>query len=204
MNICVLSSGRGSNLKHLIRAEKLHQFSSKIVLVISNNFSSGALELARKNKIADVHLSQKLFKTEKDFTKTFLKTLRSHKIDFIIMSGYMKLLQKEITHAYRNRIINVHPSLMPAFCGEGYYGMKVHEAVIASGVKASGATVHLVDEKYDHGEIIMQHEVKVSKNETPESLRKKVLRVENKLLAETIRLFESKKIKVRNRKVTFA
>lgn len=203
MNLCILASGKGSNFRYLLKAKKSGKFKSRFVLVVSNNSDSGVLKLARKNNIPAIHLSSKQFKSRKEYVKSFISLLKHFHIDLILMSGYMKLLPKEITRLFKNKIINVHPSLMPAFCGEGFFGMKVHEAVINSGVEISGATVHIVDEKYDHGPVVLQKIVKVEEKDTPSLLRSKVLRAENKILSDAIRVFESKKIKVVRGKVKF-
>ncbi len=203
MNLCIFASGKGSNLKYLYKAHKLGKIKSKIRLVISNNSASGAIEFARKKGIKALHISQKQFSDYQLFTEKLLDVLKSSKINLIILAGYMKLLPVEVVAAYRNRILNVHPALIPSFCGQGYYGLKVHEEVLNYGCKISGATVHLVDEVYDHGAIVLQQPVKVNDNETPLSLRTKILKIENKLMMESVKLFESKKFNIVGRKVFF-
>jgi phosphoribosylglycinamide formyltransferase-1 len=203
LNLCVLASGYGSNLKSIIKSQKKGKIKSKVVLVISNNSTSNVLNIARKNQIPAVHLSKKQFMTEQDYVREFLECLTNHNVDLIILAGYMKLLPSEIIKAYKNRIINIHPALIPSFCGHGYYGMKVHEAVIEFGARVTGATVHIVDEEYDHGPIVVQKTLKVHRDDTPETLQKKVLKIEHKLLPEAIKLMESKKFNVIGRKVVF-
>ncbi len=203
MNLCVLASGRGSNLKSIINFQKKGKIKSKIALVISNNSSSNALNIARKNLIPAVHLSQKKFNSEAEFVDSFLEILKKHHIELIVLAGYMKMVPPLVIRAFKNRIINVHPALIPSFCGQGYFGMKVHEAVIESGVKLTGVTVHIVDEEYDHGAIINQISVKVHDNDTPEILQKRVLKYEHRILPEAIKLLESKKFNVIGRKVVF-
>lgn len=198
LNLCVLASGKGSNLNSIISAQKSHKINSKVALVISNNSGSDALNTARANQIPAVHLSQKLFKTEKEFETAFLKLFKEYKIDLIILAGYMKLLSREIIEKYRNRILNIHPALLPSFSGHGMYGLKVHEEVLKHGAKITGATVHFVDEVYDNGPVILQEQVKVSDNDTPETLREKVLKLEHKLYPEAIRLIETGKINIQN------
>src|SRR5207253_1815215 len=146
LNLCVLASGKGSNLNSIIEAQKSCKINSKVVLVISNNSGSDALNIARANQIPAIHLSQKLFNTGQEFNNKFLSLLKEYKIDLIILAGYMKLLSPEIIEAYRNRILNIHPALLPSFSGHGMYGIKVHEEVIKQKAKVTGATVHLVDE----------------------------------------------------------
>jgi phosphoribosylglycinamide formyltransferase-1 len=121
----------------------------------------------------------------------------------IILAGYMKLLPAEIVRAFKNSILNIHPALLPSFCGQGMYGMKVHEAVINYGAKVSGASVHIVDEIYDHGPVVIQKTVKISDEDTPETLQKKVLKIEHKLFPEAIKLFETKKLTMVGRRVVF-
>jgi len=203
LNLCVLASGRGSDLKSIIRSQKSGKIKSKVAIVISNNSNSGALNIAKTYQIPSFHLSQKMFDSETDYVSRFLELLRSHDIDLIILAGYMKLLPVEIVRQYRNRILNIHPALIPSFCGKGFYGMHVHEAVLNYGVKVTGVTVHLVDEEYDNGPIVLQKTVKVKDDDTPESLRERVLKLEHKIYPEAIKLFESKKFNIEGRKVFF-
>jgi phosphoribosylglycinamide formyltransferase-1 len=176
---------------------------SKIVLVISNNSNSNALNIARTNQIPAVHLSMKLIPDHEEYTNVFLNYLKKYKVDFIVLAGYMKLLPSEIVRKYKNRIINIHPALLPCFGGEGMYGMNVHSAVINYGVKYSGATVHLVNEEYDTGPIVLQKIVKVKDDDTPETLQKRILKQEHRLLPEAIKLFETKTAVIKDRKVIF-
>ena len=203
MNLCVLASGRGSNLKSIIDSYKKGKIISKVVLVISNNSNSNALNIARSNQIPAYHLSQKQFSTEQEYVKAFLDLLEKHKVDMIILAGYMKLLPAEIVRTFQNKILNIHPALLPSFCGQGMYGMKVHEAVISYGAKVSGASVHIVDEIYDNGPVVIQRTVKVADEDTPETLQKKVLKIEHKLSPEAIKLFETKKPTLVGRRVVF-
>ncbi len=201
LNLCVFASGSGSNLKAIIKSSLSGKINSKVVLVISNNSSSGALKTAAKFNIPFIHLSQKLFKTEKDFTKTILGELKNYKINLILLAGYIKMLSPVIIKKFRNRIINIHPALLPKFGGKGMFGIHVHEAVLKAKEKITGATVHFVNEVYDSGAIIKQNEVKVLKGDDPVKLQKRVLRAEHKLYSEVIKLFEENRIRVRNNKV---
>jgi phosphoribosylglycinamide formyltransferase-1 len=203
LNLCIFASGRGTNLNSIIKSQKSGKICSKVALVISNNSDSGALRIARKNKIPAIHLSERLFETKEAFDTALLKLLNKHKIDLIILAGYMKLLRPAIVRKYRNRILNIHPALLPMFGGPGMYGLKVHSAVIEAGCKVSGASVHIVDEIYDHGAIVIQRVVKVKDNDKPEELQKRILKIEHKLLPEAIKLFESKKFNLIGRKVIF-
>ncbi len=201
LNLCVLASGSGTNLKAILNAAKQRKISSKVVLVISNNSKSGALKTASKNKITSFHLSQKQFNSEEEFTSKLLSLFKKHKVDMILLAGYMKMLSPQIIRKFRNRIINIHPALLPAFGGKGMYGINVHEAVLKAGVKTTGATVHFVDEVYDNGAIVIQKEVPVKPGDDAEKLRKRVLRTEHRLYPQAIRLFEEKKVSLRNNKV---
>ena len=190
LNIAVFGSGRGSNFQAILDAIQQKRIpAARIRLVVSNNSGAGILEIARMNAVPALHVSQKHFAGEQEFADTLLKQLRDHEVNFIALAGYMKQLHPRVIAAYRNRIINIHPALLPRFGGQGMYGRHVHEAVIAAGEKFSGATVHLVDEEYDHGPIILQKRVIVSPGDTPETLAAKVLKIEHEIYPEAIRRF---------------
>lgn len=176
VRIAVLVSGGGTNLGALINAEKDGILKSgEIVLVVSNKNDAYALTRAKENGIkTEIVLSKN--KAQKDFEKQLTAILESESIELIILAGFMRILSKEFTDIYKNRIINVHPSLIPSFCGEGFYGLNVHKAALAHGAKITGATVHFVNEIPDGGEIIMQKAVEVDKDYTPEELQTKVMR----------------------------
>jgi phosphoribosylglycinamide formyltransferase-1 len=194
LNIAVFASGRGSNFEALHHAIKEQKFQAKIVVVISNNSSSGVLSLARSFSIPAFHFSQRQFSDPKSFRQKVLETLRSFNVNFIVLAGYMKKLDSEIVSAFPERIINIHPALLPKFGGEGMFGMNVHQAVIDAKEKVSGATVHFVDEAYDEGRIIAQQKVEVAQNDTAESLAAKVLVVEHQLLPSVIKMFSEKEL----------
>jgi phosphoribosylglycinamide formyltransferase-1 len=154
-----LASGRGSNLESIIRSRKTGKIKSKVVLVISNNSSSNALNIARRNQIPAVHLSQKQFNSLDKYITTFLNLLKMHSVDMIILAGYMKLIPPEIVRAYKNRILNIHPALIPSFCGQGLYGLKVHEAVIEYGARfRAGSHCRC---RHDTGPVAVQRTIKV-------------------------------------------
>ena len=203
LNLCVLASGWGSNLKSIINSRKTGKISSDIVLVISNNSASNALNIARENQIPAVHLSRKLFNSEEEYENRFAELLRTYNVDMIILAGYMKMIPPKIVREYKNRILNIHPALIPSFCGKGLYGLKVHEAVLDYGAKVTGVTVHLVDEQYDTGPVVLQRTIPVKDNDTPETLQKRVLKWEHKLYPEAIKLFETRKFNITGRKVFF-
>jgi phosphoribosylglycinamide formyltransferase 1 len=187
-NIAVFGSGRGSNCAAIIEAMRRGEIpGARICVIISNASTAGILELGRTNGIPSFHLSGKNFLREEDFARALLDALRAHGTEFIVLAGYMKHLPDSIVSAFRGRILNVHPALLPKFGGSGMYGMNVHRAVIEAGEKESGATVHLVDEEYDHGAIVLQRLVPVIDGDTPESLAARVLAVEHQLLPEALR-----------------
>ena len=166
--------------------------------MISNNSDAGALALARSFHIPALHLSQKQFPSKDAFTQATLSALESHRADFIVLAGYMKKIDPAVIRGYRNKIINVHPALLPAFGGQGMFGHHVHEAVIEQHAAVSGATVHIVDEEFDHGSIVLQESTPVDPNDTPETLAAKVLRIEHRLLPRAVELFARGKITVDN------
>ena len=197
LHIAVFASGRGSNFQALLQTiEEKRIPNAEIVLVVSNNSDAGALEVARKHDIPAVHLSQKQFATEEEFNRAFHQTLEDHGVNFVALAGYMKRLDAALIKRYRNRIINIHPALLPMFGGKGMYGSRVHEAVIASGVKITGVTVHIVDEEYDHGPIVLQRGVPVEDYDSPDTLAARVLKVEHQLYPEAMRLFAEGKVRV--------
>jgi phosphoribosylglycinamide formyltransferase-1 len=197
LNLGVFGSGRGSNFQAIVDAIARGDLpNTKIAVVVSNNSDAGILSIARANSLPAIHLSMKQFGTEEDLVRVQLETLRAHAVNCIVLAGYMKRLHPRIIAAYRNSILNIHPALLPAFGGQGMFGMHVHAAVISSGSPVSGATVHIVDEEYDHGSILLQKSVPVDRGETPESLAAKVLRIEHELYPEALRLIAEGKIPI--------
>jgi phosphoribosylglycinamide formyltransferase 1 len=201
VNIAIFASGRGSNFEALHRVLTEQRIDAAIVVVISNNSDAGALALARSMQIPAVHLSQKHFATDNEFVGKVLATLASYHVDLIVLAGYMKKLDTAVIRRYRNRIVNIHPALLPKFGGQGMYGHHVHEAVIAAGEKESGATVHLVTDEYDAGPIVLQERVAVDPDDTPESLAAKVLAVEHELLPRAVALFARHAIEIDHNRV---
>ena len=201
MNIAVFASGRGSNLMAILNAIKEGKLNARISVVISNNSNAGALEIARANGIDALHISRKQFSSDEDYVNRILCELKSRNIELIVLAGYMKKIPPEIIREYPNRILNIHPALLPAFGGLGMYGMNVHKAVIDYGVKITGVTVHIVDEEYDHGPIVMQRAVEVRDDDTPETLAERVLKVEHEIYPLAIKLFVEGKVKISGRKV---
>ncbi len=176
--IAVLVSGGGTNLQALIDAQNDGKMfkSGEIALVISNVEGVFALERAKQNGIPSIVLSKKALGGQENFENELIQNLEKHGIDIIVLAGFLSILTKNFTDKYPNRIINVHPSLIPSFCGEGFYGLKVHEEALKFGVKVTGATVHFVNEIPDGGKIILQKAVKIRKADTAETLQKRVMK----------------------------
>lgn len=173
--IAVMVSGGGTNLQALIDAQGNVLMDGEIVLVIANNAKAYAITRAKEAAIPSKVILKKELGSQDAFEEAILKTLADYQIDLIILAGFMTILSGDFTKRYENRILNVHPSLIPKYCGDGFYGLKVHEAVLAAGESVTGATVHYVNEITDGGQIIMQKEVKVEPGDTPESLQKRVM-----------------------------
>ena len=175
--IAVMVSGGGTNLQALIDSQKNGIIKSgEISLVISNNPNAYAITRAELAGIPTVIVSKKELGTQQAFESKLIQVLEQNGIELIVLAGFMSILSAEFTSRYPKRIVNVHPSLIPSFCGKGFYGLRVHEAALEYGVKVTGATVHYVNEVPDGGEIILQKSVSIKKNETPESLQQKVMR----------------------------
>jgi phosphoribosylglycinamide formyltransferase-1 len=201
MNIAVFASGRGSNLMAILKAIEEGKLKARVVVVVSNNSSAGALEIARSKGIDALHISRRQFSSDREYADKILSELRKRNVELIVLAGYMKKIPAEVVSEYRNRILNIHPALLPSFGGQGMYGINVHKAVIESGVKITGVTVHIVDEEYDHGPIVLQRAVEVKDDDTPETLAERVLKVEHEVYPEAIRLFVEGKVNVFGRKV---
>ena len=192
LNIGVLISGGGTNLQAIIDETKSGGINGTVKLVISNKENAHGLERARLSKIKAV------YETDED---KIIELLKENNIDLIVLAGYLKIITPKFVDEFRNKIINIHPSLIPSFCGKGYYGEKVHQGVIDYGAKVTGATVHFVDEGADTGAIIMQEAVNVEQDDDAKSLAKRVLEVEHRILKESIRLFCENKLSIQGRRV---
>ncbi len=175
--IAILVSGGGTNLQAIIDAEKNGKLKhGEIALVVSNNPNAYALKRAEQNGIKNIVINKSALKSQQEFEFLLCKALDENNIDMIVLAGFMSILSESFTARYPKKIINVHPSLIPSFCGKGYYGLNVHEAALRYGVKVTGATVHYVNEIPDGGEIIMQKAVKVLRNDSPQSLQARVMK----------------------------
>lgn len=204
LNVVVLVSGGGTNLQAIINAvESGIITNAKITGVISNNKNAYALERASKHGIPGICISPKDYASRADFNEKFLETVNELQPDLIVLAGFLVVIPPEMTTKYRNRIINIHPSLIPSFCGTGYYGLKVHEAALERGVKVVGATVHFVDEGTDTGPIILQKAVEVEQGDTPKELQLRVMeQAEWKILPKAIDLIANGKVRVEDGRVT--
>ncbi len=200
--VAVLVSGGGTNLQAILDAcTKGIIKSGKVVLVISDTEGAYALTRAEKAGVSACTIAKKAYKTKAAFEKALLARLKEENIDLIVLAGFLSILSASFTKKYRDRIINVHPSLIPSFCGEGFYGLKVHEAALEKGVKVTGATVHFVNEIPDGGRIILQKAVAVKDGDTPEILQKRVMRLaEWKLLPAAVELVSSEILEKRKDK----
>lgn len=201
-NIVVLVSGGGTNLQALIDAEKRGEIKGgSITCVISSKADAYALTRAKDAGIVSVVLPRKEFANSKEYSEAVLAELKNQKADLVVLAGFMTILDECVTKAYPYKIINVHPALIPSFCGEGFYGLKVHEKALEYGVKVSGATVHFVNEQADAGAIILQGAVDVANDDTPESLQLKIMQnVEWKLLPKAVSLFCEDRITIKDGK----
>ena len=175
INIAVLVSGGGTNLQALIDAQGKVLQHGKIKLVISSKPDVYALQRAKQAGIDHCVIAKRDYSTQEEFSNALLQQLQSYQIDMIVLAGYLSILDETIIRAYPNRIINIHPSLIPSFCGKGYYGLKVHEAALHYGVKVTGATVHIVNEIPDGGKILLQKAVDILPSDTPETLQQRVM-----------------------------
>ena len=203
VKIAVLVSGGGTNLQALIDAQKDGLFGeSRITLVIASKPGVYALERAKNNDIASAVLCRKDYADIAAYSKALTDTLKANDIDLVVLAGFLTIIDEQVYEAYPNAIINIHPALIPSFCGKGYYGLHVHEAALEKGVKVSGATVHFVTPECDAGPIILQKAVAVQQNDTPEALQERIMKeAEWKILPEAVRLFCEDKLSVKNNKV---
>lgn len=201
-NIIVLVSGGGTNLQALIDSQQSGGIKGgRISCVISSKEGAYALERAKKADIPTVVIPRKDYKDSKTYSEAILAELNRQNADLVVLAGFMTILDECVTKAYPYKIINVHPALIPSFCGEGFYGLKVHEKALEYGVKVSGATVHFVNEQADAGAIILQHPVAVKNDDTPETLQRRIMEnAEWKILPKAVSLFCQDKIEIKDGK----
>ena len=200
LNITVLVSGSGTNLQALLDAQHRGEIhNGRISCVISSKPDAYALERAKKAGIATEVILRREFETGEAYDDALVRLLRKHNTDLIVLAGFMTIIGRAVVEAYPNRIINVHPALIPSFCGKGFYGLRVHQAALDAGVKLTGATVHFVNEICDGGPIILQKAVEVKNGDTPETLQRRVMEeAEWKLLPRAVSLFCEGRISVNN------
>ena len=206
LKLAVLVSGGGTNLQAIIDAISAGKITNACIsVVISNNANAYALERARAHGIEALCISPKDFESREAFNQAFLDKLNSYNVDLVVLAGFLVVLPEMMIKEYTNRIVNIHPSLIPSFCGKGFYGLKVHEGVLARGVKVTGATVHFVDEGTDTGPIILQKAVEVEQGDTPEVLQRRVMeQAEWVILPKAIDLIANVKVSVEDGHVIIA
>lgn len=201
--IAVLVSGGGTNLQALIDAEARGELGGgRITLVLSSKPDVYALERAKKSGIESIVLSRKEYDGIAAYSKAIADTLVAAGIDLVVLAGFLTIIDEQVYKCFENRILNVHPALIPSFCGKGFYGLRVHEAALEKGVRLSGATVHIVTPECDAGPIVLQRAVEVRQDDTPETLQRRIMEeAEWKILPEAVRLFCEDRITVKNNKV---
>ena len=206
LKLAVLVSGGGTNLQAIIDAISAGKITNACIsVVISNNANAYAMERARAHGIEALCISPKDFESREAFNQAFLDKLNSYNVDLVVLAGFLVVLPEMMIKEYTNRIVNIHPSLIPSFCGKGFYGLKVHEGVLARGVKVTGATVHFVDEGTDTGPIILQKAVEVEQGDTPEVLQRRVMeQAEWVILPKAIDLIANGKVSVEDGHVIIA
>lgn len=202
--IAVFASGKGSNFQQIHANIANHRIPAEISCLITDNFRAGAIEFAHKNAIAVYTVPPKDFVSAEEFGKQLLNILVTHQIDWVVLAGYLKKIPENVVSEYSNRILNIHPALLPAFGGKGMYGLRVHQAVLESGAKISGVTVHLVNNDYDKGPIVMQRAVDIEACSTAEEIAAAVLKVEHLLYPEAVRKILSLPFTIVGNRVIFS
>lgn len=201
LRLGVLVSGGGSNLQSIIDHCNSGYLPAEVAIVISSKEGAYALERAKRHNISYAVVDPKKFPTKEAYEDELIKLLKSSNVGLVVLAGFLKVLSPHFVNAFQGKIMNIHPSLIPAFCGEGFYGERVHKAVLDYGVKITGVTVHFVDEGTDTGPIILQRAVPVLDDDTPEILAQRVLKEEHKIYPEAIKLFAQGRLQIHGRKV---
>jgi phosphoribosylglycinamide formyltransferase-1 len=201
LKIGVLVSGGGTNLQAIIDACQTGNIPGEVVVVISNRKEAYALERAKKNRIEALYIDRKDFITNRDYAQRLAEEMDKREVELVCLAGFLLLIDSFFIDKYKNKIMNIHPALLPAFGGKGMYGKNVHRAVLEYGCKVSGVTVHFINEKYDQGAIILQKTVNVLDSDTVDSLSSRILEEEHKIYVQAVRLFAEKKLDIKARKV---
>jgi phosphoribosylglycinamide formyltransferase-1 len=201
LKLGVLVSGGGTNLQSIIDNVKSGYLPAEVVIIISSKQGVYALERAKKHDIPGAVVIPKNYKTREEYEDELIKILNSYDVDLVILAGYIRVLSPHFVRAFKDRIMNIHPALIPSFCGEGYYGEKVHKSVLDYGAKVTGATVHFVDEGADTGPIILQRAVPVKNDDTPETLAARVLKEEHRIYPDAIKLYAEGRLQINGRRV---
>ena len=198
LRLGIFASGRGSNFQSIFQAIQRGDLAAEVGLLLTNNPEAGALAFARENGIPGVVVNKKDFEEREQFIEAMMNPLLKQEVSWIVLAGYMKKVPPEVIQRFPNRILNIHPALLPSFGGKGMYGHHVHEAVLNQGCKVSGVTVHIVDEVYDRGPIVAQRCVPVEPGDTPDSLAARVLKVEHQIYWQTLQLVAEGRVEVRD------
>lgn len=201
LRLAIFASGSGSNMQAIVDAAESGDLDVEIALVVSNRPDAGVVDRARNHGIPTLIIDPKSYDDESEYTADLLASLEEHAVNFVALAGYLRKVPSEIVDRFKGRMLNIHPALLPSFGGKGYYGRRVHEAVLKYGVQWTGVSVHVVDEEYDTGPIVLQEPVRVEPDDTPESLAARVLKVEHRLYPEALRLFAENRIRIDGRKV---
>ena len=192
INMAVFASGSGSNFINLFNKTTNNNLNGKIVLLVSNNPNSGAVKFAKNNDISVKIINKFRYKNKTIINKEYKSSLKENKIDLILLAGFMKKIPVDLIKIYRNKILNIHPSLLPKYGGKGFFGMNVHNAVFNSNEKFSGATVHYVNKDYDRGPILIQKKVEIQSCKGPNEIAKKVLKIEHEIFPKAVQIFLNK------------
>jgi phosphoribosylglycinamide formyltransferase-1 len=201
LQLAVFASGGGTNFQTILDTIDRGELTAKVKLCVSDRDDAGALDRARKHRVSTTVLPPDRFDSSRAFADQLLLALDEHDVDFIALAGYLRKIPGPVVRTFEGRMVNVHPALLPAFGGRGMYGMHVHRAVVEYGVRWTGVTVHLVDEEYDHGPVVLQQPVRVYPDDTPETVAERVLEVEHRLYPQTLQLFAEDRVSTDGRKV---
>ncbi|MDI3481739.1 MAG: phosphoribosylglycinamide formyltransferase 1 [Tepidanaerobacteraceae bacterium] len=201
LKLGVLVSGSGTNLQSIIDSIEAGYLKAEVAVVISSKKGVYALERAKRHNIPAYAVERKNFDSQEKYEDKIIELLKEHSVELVVLAGFIKVLSPHFVRAFPSKIMNIHPSLIPSFCGKGFYGMKVHEAVIDYGAKITGVTVHFVDEGTDTGPIILQKAVPVEDDDTPETLAARVLKEEHKIYPEAVKLYSEGRLEIRGRRV---